>query len=175
MKSIFSVLGLFTFLTFSCNSQSVEHGQKVKWMTFEAAVKANQVQPKKILIDVYTDWCGWCKKMDATTFMNDSVSVYMNEKYYAVKLDAEMKDSVVYNGYVFKYKPEYKCNELAMSLLQGKMSYPTFVVMDEKFNLLSPVPGYKSVNEIMPVLKYFGENTYLNQSWEDYSKTTKTE
>ena len=144
-------------------------------MTFSQAIAANQQNPRKIFIDIYTGWCGWCKRMDATTFMEDTVANYMNEKFYAVKLDAEMKDSVVYNGYVFKYQPEQRANELAISLLQGKMSYPTFVIMDEKVNLLSPVPGYQTVPQIMPILKYFGDNIYLSQSWEEYSKNFKSE
>ena len=161
---------------FSCNAQTNEHaGQKIKWMTFSQAIAANQQNPRKIFIDIYTGWCGWCKRMDATTFMEDTEANYMNEKFYAVKLDAEMKDSVVYNGYVFKYQPEQRANELAISLLQGKMSYPTFVIMDEKVNLLSPVPGYQTVPQIMPILKYFGDNIYLSQSWEEYSKNFKSE
>ena len=159
----------------SCKAQTNEHaGQKIKWMSFTQAVEANKKVPKKIFIDIYTGWCGWCKKMDNSTFLNDTVANYMNEKFYAVKLDAETKDTIIYNEHAFVYMPENKVNALALSLLNGKMSYPTFVVMDEKVQLLSPVPGFQTVPQIMPVLKYFGDNIYLNQNWEDYSKSLNT-
>ncbi|MEO8150626.1 MAG: DUF255 domain-containing protein [Bacteroidia bacterium] len=167
---------LFCFLmllgSLGCNAQTSEHaGQKIKWMSFTQAVEANKKQPKKIFIDIYTGWCGWCKKMDATTFLNDTVANYMNEKFYAVKMDAENKDTIMFNDHQFFFMPEYKANSLALSLLNGKMSYPTFVVMDEKVQLLSPVAGYQTVPQIMPVLKYFGDNIYLNQNWTDYSNS----
>lgn len=174
MKKINSCALIFCFITSviwsSCAAQNNEHaGQKIKWMSFTQAVEANKKSPRKIFIDIYTGWCGWCKKMDNTTFLNDTVANYMNEKFYAVKLDAETKDTIIFNEHAFVYMPENKANTLALSLLNGKMSYPTFVVMDEKVQLLSPIPGFQTVPQLMPVLKYFGENIYLNQNWADYS------
>lgn len=179
MKKINNAIVLICMMTSiiwsSCQAQTSEHaGQKIKWMSFTQAVEANKKAPKKIFIDIYTGWCGWCKKMDNSTFLNDTVANYMNEKFYAVKLDAETKDTIIFNDHAFVYMPENKANTLALSLLNGKMSYPTFVVMDEKVQLLSPIPGFQTVPQIMPILKYFGENIYLNQNWEDYSKTLST-
>lgn len=170
------LIGLITAAGFtSCQAQTDAHtGQKIKWMSFTQAVEANKKAPKKIFIDIYTGWCGWCKKMDASTFMDDSVANYMNEKFYAVKLDAETKDTIIFNDHAFVYMPENKANSLALSLLNGKMSYPTFVIMDEKVQLLTPVPGFQTVPQIMPILKYFGENSYLNQNWTDYSNSLAT-
>jgi len=54
---------------------------KIKWLDFEEAVALNSKKPKKIFIDMYTDWCGWCKKMDAATFINPVIVDYMNEHY----------------------------------------------------------------------------------------------
>jgi uncharacterized protein YyaL (SSP411 family) len=57
-------------------------GQGVKWYTLEQAIALNKKEPRKIMIDVYTDWCGWCKKMDITTFNNNVIADYLNSKYY---------------------------------------------------------------------------------------------
>ncbi|MBL7925852.1 MAG: DUF255 domain-containing protein [Bacteroidia bacterium] len=173
MKIYAGILALVAFCITACSGQSVHTGQKIKWLTFEQAIAANEKAPKKIFIDIYTDWCGWCKKMDASTFMNDEVANYMNTYYYAVKYNAESKDTVVYKGHNFVYVPERKANALALSLLNEKMSYPTFVVMDEKVQLLSPIPGYQTPEQLMPILKYFGSNIYLHQNFTVYSDSLK--
>ena len=62
----------------------------VNWLTFEQASALAKTKPKKMLIDVYTDWCGWCKKMDATTFANPKIAAYVNQYFYAVKFNSFM-------------------------------------------------------------------------------------
>ena len=143
---------------------------EIHWMTFEQAVEKNKTEPKKIFIDVYTGWCGWCKRMDATTFRDSAVVSYVSKYYYAVKLDAETKDTIHFQGHEFIYRPENRANDIAISLLNKRMSYPTTVYMDEAVALLSPVAGYLTPEQIMPILKYYGDNIYKNKSWEDYSK-----
>ena len=167
------IIVLFSFTSFfiinSCSAQ--EGNQKIHWMSFEEAVKKNETVKKKIFIDIYTHWCGWCKRMDAGTFMVDSIANYMNEKFYAVKLDAETKDSIHFKDKVFGFRPEYKSNEFAVSLLNGQMSYPTFVFLDENVNMLSPLPGYQTPEQLSPVLKFYGEDIYKTKKWDEYSGT----
>lgn len=158
---------VLAFPTF-CNAQ------KINWITFQEAVKLNETAPKKIFIDVYTDWCGWCKRMDQTTFQNKEVVEYMNENYYAVKLDAEMNDTIVFAGYTFINEGGKNgrkgSHQLAIALLQGKMSFPSYVFMDEKNQLLTVAPGYMESKDFMPILKYFGTNAYKTQTFKDYIK-----
>lgn len=147
----------------------------VKWYTFEEAVALNETKPKKIFIDVYTDWCGWCKKMDKATFNHPEIAKYLNENYYSVKLDAEQKEDIVFNDHTFKWQATGKrgIHELAYSLLNGKMSYPTVVFMDEEFKVLSPVPGYLEVSIFDQIIRYYGENTYKDTPWTEYQKEYK--
>lgn len=163
-----TVVGL-AFLALAGNTQAQE-APKIKWMSFEEAVIQNAKAPRKMFIDVYTEWCGWCKRMDASTFKDSVVADYMNKHFYAIKLDAERKDTVVFNNHIFAYKPEYKSHELAISLLNGQMAYPSFVILDEQFVLLSPLSGYQSVNELMKSLTFFGDNLYKSKSWEEFNK-----
>lgn len=142
----------------------------IEWISFEQAVFLNDMKPKKIFIDVYTDWCGWCKRMDAGTFKDSLISKYIGDNYYAVKLNAETKDTIRFRDKVFVFKPEMKANELAISLLSGKMGYPSFVLMDEKYGILQPLSGYQTTEELLPLLKFYGSNAYLTTNWEEYSK-----
>ena len=150
------------------------NAQKINWMTFEEAVKLNETAPKKIFIDVFTDWCGWCKRMDQTTFIDKDVVEYMNENYYAVKLDAEMSDTIVFAGYTFVNEGSRNgrkgTHQLAATLLQGNMSYPSYVFMNEENQLLTVAPGYMEPKDFMPILKYIGSDAYLNQTFKEYIK-----
>jgi len=147
--------------------------QDIQWMSWEEAVSLSQSDknPKKLFVDVYTDWCGWCKKMDKETFQNPEVSKYMQENFYMVKLDGEGKEPIEYNGKTFKYVPSGRrgYHELAVALLQGKLSYPTVVFLDEDRKMLSPVPGYQQVGPFLHMARYFGENIYKEKDWKSYA------
>ena len=139
-KSILlSILALLIVST-SFNSKSPAEGG-IKWVTFEEAIELSKKKPKKIFVDVYTHWCGWCKRMDKATFQTKDVGDYMNKNYYCVKFNAEGKEDVVIGDKT--YKNRGKTHDLARELLQGKMSYPTVVFLDERFSMLTPVPGYQ--------------------------------
>lgn len=167
MKKIILTLGIIASFGF-CNAQ------KINWMTFQEAVELNRTAPKKIFIDTYTDWCGWCKKMDQTTFQDSLVVEYMNENYYAVKLNAEMNDTIVFGGYTYVNNGGMNgrrgTHQLAAALLQGNMSYPSYVFMNEKNQLITVAPGYMDASQFLPVLKYIGTDAYLKQSFKDYIK-----
>ena len=152
----------------------IGNAQKINWVTFEEAVKLNETAPKKIFIDVCTDWCGWCKKMDKVTYQDSTVAAYINENFYAVQFDAECNDTIVFAGYTFVNDGgqggRRGTHQLAVALLQGKLSYPTCVFMNEKNQLLTTVPGYREPKDFMPILKYFATDAYLNQTFKDYIK-----
>lgn len=151
--------------------------QEVEWMSWEEAIEraTTDKRPKKLFIDVYTDWCGWCKKMDKETFQNPEVAAYMKENFYMVKLDAEQKEPIVYQGKTYKYIPSGRrgYHELAAALLNGRMSYPTVVFLDEQLNMLSPVPGYQKPEPFLNIAKYFGDDIYKDKDWKTYSGQSK--
>ncbi len=151
---------------------SSANNKEIHWITdineLQAKMKAN---PKKVYMDVYTGWCGWCKKMDATTFSNPDLIKYMNNNFYAVKLDAERQDVINFLGKEYHYEPQYKANTFAVELMQGKMSYPTTIIMLENFQSPTPIPGYMTVPQIEYVLSYFGDNAYKHVKWDEYQKT----
>ena len=176
------VLFIAIFISFtSCTGQSTDDKKPqeataggIQWMEFEEAVAKSEKAPKKLFIDVYTDWCGWCKKMDKTTFAEAEVAQYINQNFYPVKLNAETKDSIVFRDKVFKFIPEYKANELAISLLGGKMGYPSYVLLDESFAMMTPpVQSYLTKEDLMPIITFFGNNIFKSKTWEEYEKDSK--
>jgi len=168
-KQLIILLAAFALLPASLMAQS----SGVKWMSIEEAEKLSRKDPKKIMVDVYTDWCGWCKKMDAETFSHPVIAEIINKNYYAVKLNAEGKDEITFNGTTYKFVPQGSrgYHELAAGLLSGKMSYPSIAYLNEKLQLLGAVPGYMTPNSIEPLLNYIAEDKFTSQSLEDYQKT----
>jgi len=149
---------------------------KIKWLDFEEAVAQNKKKPKKMFIDMYTNWCGWCKKMDASTFINPVIVEYMNQHYYAVKFNAERKDTVNFNGTKFVNANPTGTNsshDLAKELLSGRMSYPSFVFLDENLKKVTTVPGYRKAPEFEAILNYIASDAYKTQKWEEFSMTFK--
>lgn len=170
MKSIICIL-----LLSCCSLMAQTDG--IRWMSFSDAMNASKTQKKKVLIDFYTDWCGWCKKMDAATFTHPEVVKYVNEHFYAVKFNAEKEKPIAVNDTVYDIIPNAGRNGthgLAVTLLNGKLAYPSLVFLDENFNLLSPLPGYQTPAQLEGPMRYFAENYYLRQAWSDFQQQFKS-
>lgn len=155
-------------------SITYEPGQ-IRWLTWEEAMQKSKVQKKKILVDVYTDWCGWCKKMDASTFRQPQIVKYVNDNYYAVKFNAEQKENIVFKGktYSFVNNGRRGYHELVAEFTRGRLSYPTIVFLDENQGLIQPVPGFKSPDQFEQIITYFGRNEHTRTPWETYQKAYK--
>ncbi|KQM09040.1 MAG: hypothetical protein AL399_04120 [Candidatus [Bacteroides] periocalifornicus] len=146
----------------------------IKWITFEEAAELCKTKPRPILVDMYTDWCGWCKKLDAYTFTNKIIAGYIDSTFYAVKFNAEGKTPITFRGQVFDpTTTSERTHPLAVYLSGGQLSYPFMVFLDSTFNVINTLPGYYPPSNLEPVLHYFGEGAYRDQKWEDFQSKFK--
>ncbi len=128
---VYSIILLLVLL-----SQNLQAQDQIQWMKFEEAIAANEKNPKMILVDVYTDWCGWCKKMDKDTFTDPQVIAHFQKNFYAVKLNAEdTKRSFQFMGKTF--------TEAQMAASMRVNSYPNFVVIEPSLQNIAQLPGYR--------------------------------
>jgi thioredoxin-related protein len=150
---------------------------KIKWMTLEEALEKSKTEKRKIFVDVYTDWCGWCKRMDTTTFVSPAVAQYLNDHYYPVKFNAEQQKDIVFKDktYQFKKNGARGYHELAVQWLNNRLTYPTVVFLDENQSTIQPLAGYQDAEKMEAVLNYFGTDSHKKTPWETYEKNFKSQ
>lgn len=164
MKKIVFIVSIAVLSTFSSLAQ------EINWVTFNEAIALQKKAPKKIMMDVYTSWCGPCKMLDKNTFQNKDVAAYVNKNYYAVKFNGEGDETVTYKENTFgnpNYNPanasrRNSAHQLA-SYLQVN-AYPTIVFFDEKAEVITPLKGYQTPTQLEVYLKMFKADDHKNIS-----------
>ncbi|WP_136480072.1 thioredoxin family protein [Cognatitamlana onchidii] len=153
---------LLVVIVFSFSSWA----QEIQWVGLEEAIELQKKSPRKIIMDVYTNWCGPCKLLDNRTFQNPDVANYVNKYYYAVKFNGEGNELLNYKNKQFgnpNYDPARKnsrnsVHELARYLQVS--AYPTIVFMDEKAEVIAPITGYKTPEQLELYLKMFKKDDH---------------
>lgn len=157
-------------------AKGTDKAPAIEWLTWEEASERMKTEPRKMMVDVYTDWCGWCKRMDATTMKDETIVQILGEDFYAVKMDGEYKKDIEFKGRTYKFVPNGRrgYHELPAEIMNGKMSYPTLVFLDEDFKIIQPLPGYQQPRQLEPILAYFGGDFYKNVAWDKFSAEYKS-
>lgn len=138
----------------------------VVWRGWDAGLTAAQASRRPVLVDVYTDWCGWCKRMDADVYSRADVSGYLASHFETVRLNAESESAVRYKG------QHYSGRSLAAEF--SVSGYPTTIFLTPKGEHLVNVPGYVSADRFMLLLRFIGDGHMdRGESWDDYVKSTK--
>jgi thioredoxin-related protein len=143
-----------------------------KWYGMEEGMKLAKKKKKAVIVDIYTDWCGWCTKMDRETFADPAVVSYLNDKFIAIKLNAEGKEPVSFNGKTYTNpSPESKrsTHGLAVQLTRGQLSYPTYVYLDSNGGTITITKGYMQAEDMLPLLQYIGSDAYKTKSWKEFT------
>ena len=153
---------LIGFLLQSEGNSEPPSGSSVSWHTFDEAVALAKRDNKKILIDVYTDWCGWCKKMDSEVYSSSSVINALSASFVAVKLNAESSKPFTFQG--------RSLTEESFAAGAGVTGYPTTIFLDSESAPITLVPGYITADRFVPILKYIGEDHYRSVSFEEFQQ-----
>jgi thioredoxin-related protein len=153
--------------------------KKIHWLSWEEMVKLNEKDPKKIFIDFYTSWCGWCKVMDRNTFDDSLVAEMMTKDFYCVKFDAERKDTIDFQNRKWVFIPGGRTgyHELAAYFMQNQLSYPTMCVLTPSYELITPLKGYIAPPQFEPVISFIGQDFWMpekKKNFEEYKLTYKT-
>ena len=170
-----------SFLVFFYSSLATS--QTINWMSLEEALNSQKNNPKKILIDVYTVWCGPCKLMEKKTFTNPDLVDYVNNHYYAVKFNGEGNEIIDFYGNTFS-NPNYDINRKntrnsthQFAQFLGVKGYPTTIFLSESGDLITPVVGYLNVHQFELYIKMIKKGDYQvfskPEDFENYRKYFK--
>jgi thioredoxin-related protein len=153
--------------------QTKDKKEKIEWLTIPEAQEKYAKEKRPIIVDLYTDWCGWCKVMDRKTYTNKNLISYVSQKFYAVKLDAETRKEIEFNGKTYKFNADARTHELAIYLSGGQLEYPTTVIIPTDGTEPKAIAGYLEVKDIEPIFKYFGDGKYGQVEFTDFQKSYK--
>lgn len=152
-------------------------------MSMNEALAAQKKEPKKIMMDAYTVWCGPCKMMAKKTFQNPDLIKYVNDHFYAVKFNAEGREKITYKGFTYtnpKYDPARRNSRNYQHLFAKYLKirgYPSIVFFDEKGEYVAPVVGYRDARQLEVYLKMVASDDYkkvtTQEEWKAYKKDFK--
>jgi len=141
-------------------------GDGIKWLKYEEGLKTASKEGKYLFVDFYTNWCGYCKKMDKETFTNKEVINLINKNFVAVKVNAESKDPIGL--------PEGTSDGVKLARSFGVTGYPTYWFMEPNGTKINKLPGYAPAEKFLPILKYIGEGHYKSKSFQEYVEGAKS-
>lgn len=162
MKTSTRILIFFLLSTVSLSAQNFA------WKDWSSVTEANEVEPKKMLVYVYTDWCAVCKKLEKGTFLDSELSNYMNDTYRLVKFNAETSQDIKIRNKVYSKKTG-RYNELAIALTNGSLVFPSLVFLDENYNIIQVIEGYQGPQRMLKISNYFASNAYKSLPWDQFS------
>lgn len=143
-------------------STTLTSAGELKWRKFDEGFAEAKKTNKKIMLDVYTDWCGWCKRLDKDVYANDKIMAYLNTKYISIKLNAESKNTITYKDTAY--------SEIQMARLLGVSGYPAIIFFESSSDPITMLGGYVAPEKFLPIIQYIGEDHYKNMTWEEFQK-----
>jgi thioredoxin-related protein len=174
MQKLILILLSVSLISFFSSDKPAATGDHINWMNLDEAAASLQKEKRPVLIDLYTSWCGWCKVMDKKTYSNKNVAQYVQDKFYPVKLNAESKDAIEWNGKLYHFSPGYRSNEFAVYLTQGRLEFPTTVILPQDGSEPQAIPGYLEPKDFELIAKYFGEGGYGRIPFIEFQKNFKS-
>jgi len=150
---------------FKIDEQNVEAIEEtssltLNWFSYNEGLALAERENKYVLIDFYTDWCGYCKKMDEETYSKEEVIKILNDNFVVIKINAESDDKVIEN--------EKEITERELAKLYQVTGYPTTWFLESDHSRVAPLPGYVTTEQFIPVLNYIGEGWHKSISFKEY-------
>jgi thioredoxin-related protein len=149
-------------LSMAAGILQAQQTESIKWLKYDEGMKLAAKTNKPMIIDFYTDWCGWCKKMDKTTYADPNIIKYINRAFVAVKVNAESREKLNLAA--------GPSDGIKVARSFGVNSYPQTWFVESNGKKIDKWPGFAPADKFMVVLKYIGDGIYKTQNWTEYQK-----
>jgi len=157
MKKILLLISIaFIFTHFSIAGDKVD----LKWRKFDEGVAEAKKTKKKILLDVYADWCKWCKKLDAEVYTDSKVASYLNKYYVLIKVNGESNDRLTHKN--------QRMTEEQLARVFGVTGFPTIIFLDSNAEIIDKLGGFVAADRFLPIIQYIGEDYYKKMKWDEF-------
>jgi len=139
----------------------------VAWRAWDAGLREAGSSGRPVLVDVYTDWCGWCRRMERDVYARNDVREYLAKRFVTVKLNAESDLGAQYEGEATTAR--------ALANRFRVTGYPTTIFLKADGEHLVNVPGYVQPDRFLLLLRYIGDGALdRGQSFDDFQKSAQT-
>lgn len=165
MKKLTYIAVLVIFLTILFYAFYPTENSHLKWRKFDEGLNEAKISNKKIIVDIYADWCKWCKKMDVEIYPSPEIKNYIETHYIPIKLNGESHEILYYKGEKYTY------TEFTSSL--GVNGFPATLFMETNGEIITILPGYPGKEEFLNILKFIGEDYYLKITFDEFLKKFK--
>jgi thioredoxin-related protein len=163
MKSrAFILAAALVAATFAAPARAAEPS----WQSWNAGLQQAAQSRRPVLVDVYTDWCGWCKRMDRDVYSRADVREYLSQHFVIIKLDAESGEGATYGG--------ERTSSRGIAMRFGVSGYPTTIFLRSNGEHLANVPGYVPAERFLSLLRYIGDGHMdRGESYDDFVASSK--
>jgi len=149
----------------SASSSTASSGE-VKWMGYTEGMEKAKKENKPVLVDFYTSWCKFCKKMDSSTYADPKVVAALNNEFVAIKVDAESSKQVTEAG--------QSMTEQDLAKKYKVSGYPTMFFMEPDGKVIGMLPGYNPPEEFITVITFITSGAQKKGvDYQEYLKTLK--
>ncbi|MBU2926888.1 thioredoxin family protein [Winogradskyella psychrotolerans] len=155
MKYVLSVL----FILLISQTVLSQHDDTIQWKTWTALEKAIAQEPKPVFIYFNAEWCVYCKKLERDVFTKKEVIKTLNKNYYAVEMNVESLDTIVFDGVTFINKQaETKRNgihELPLLLASQEnepFTLPATLILNRNFAIEQKIYNYYTSKQLLEML-----------------------
>ena len=172
---VFLAVSTLSAQSFQPTRPATARPNEPNWGGWESLAQGNRAKNRKTLIFIYADWCNWCKKMELETFAQPNVARYMNERFQLVRFNGEEKEEVTFKGKKFNFTKvgPRGYNEWVAFLLNGRVSFPSVIFLDENDVVVQSISGFKTSEELLLILQYVHSDAYQHTPWATYIRTAK--
>jgi thioredoxin-related protein len=161
MKKEYILISLLAFVALTCNSATGQQTENEP-ITLEEALRIAPDTGKKILVDVYAEWCPYCQRMHSDVYKNDEVLDAISEHFIWVKINVESENLVSYHG--------TEMTEAQFARALENESVPTTYFLDGEGSILGKQPGYIDSEMFSKLLNFVGSDAFLSQTFQEYSE-----